>query len=830
MADLTGISIAQYKILRKLEGGNMGDVYKAEDTRLRRLVVIKFLSPQLILDPKAKERFIREAQSASALDHPNICAVYEFNQTTDGKFYMVMPFYSGESLQNIINRGQPDLNTVLEIALQLCDALDRAHSKGIIHRDIKPANIFITDSGEVKLLDFGIAKLSGTSGETSLYNISGTVSYMSPEQLLGASVDNRTDIWSLGVVLYEMLTGTKPFTGEYTQTITYSILNDDPGNILELEKELPPELDSVVRKLLAKQPRNRYQLGADVKEDLNRILSPDTNQNSSEVKRPNRVGMIWVSASVIAIGLLILLFLVPLGRVDDAPNKIITVLPLNVDKNTGIEKSVSDGFIENVIFNLASKSSLSVRPWEFSSNYKNENLDLGLLQEKIGGDYFITGSLVSNGNEIEIRVKLLEPAQNALRWAGSFSASPKDMYSLQNRIVDQIKTVLLPDSKSPGEHIANGKLAPHTMAYDYYLKARGSYYRYTKEDNENAIRLYKRALQFDSNYAEAEAGLADSYAQNVLRYGEDKIWLDSALVRSNRALAIKENLSDAHKSRGLVYYTRSWFKKSIEANKNALKYNHSYAPAMANLGWSYLQTGNLKLAYQNLYQAYQLYPTNPAILTGIGFVHLILGDDNEAGKWLVHAYELQPDYQPSAGILLMMMTMLTSNADSMIMDIAKKVSDPLILIQLGDNAFKNKDLSESAIFYLKAMDINPQSWHPFTGINISTSVGTIFKKLGEPDHDTLFEISRQQNDAAVKQGSEWWGIDYDMAAYLVGTDRYNEAFQSLEKAVNKGFRFSRYLSIDPHFNALQNNDRFIQLINNIEEHNSASREMLITLN
>jgi len=356
------------------------------------------------------------------------------------------------------------------------------------------------------------------------------------------------------------------------------------------------------------------------------------------------------------------------------------------------------------------------------------------------------------------------------------------------------------------------------MAYNYYLQARGLYYQYTNQDNENAIRLYKKALELDYNYAEAEAGLADAYAQKVLRYSDDEVWLDSALVRSDRALNYNNKLAEAYKARGLVYYARSWFKKSIKANENALKYNLSHAPAMANLGWAYLQTGNLQKAMKNLQNAYRLYPTNPAINSGIGLIYLIFGDDVEAKKWLQHAYELQPDYQPSSGILLIMLQMMTNGSDSSISLLLSEMSDPLILIQNGDIEFKNGNLSDAAIYYLKAMDINPQTWHPFTGINISTSVGTIFKQLGEADYQTLLKISRQQNEAARKQGSEWWGIDYDMAANAMSTGKIKNALQHLESAVDNGFRFSRYLSIDPHFRDVRENERFkslIQRINNI---------------
>ncbi len=831
MADLTGITIAQYKILRKLDGGNMGVVYKAEDTRLRRLVAIKFLAPELILDKKAKERFVREAQSASALDHLNICSIYEFNQTTDGKFYIVMPFYSGESLRQMLEKGALDVKRIIEIGIQLSDALTGAHTKNIIHRDIKPANIFITEDGVVKLLDFGIAKLSGIGGETSLQDLSGTVSYMSPEQILGEPVDNRTDIWSMGVVIYEMLTGQRPFGGEYTQTITYSILNDDPTNVLEIRKDIPVEFDSLIRKLLAKKVRNRYQLAMDAGTDLKKLLT--SGRDSIQVPKESvsasilNKRMLYVLSGVVLILLIFIIYFWQSTQLREPDDQIITVLPLQSQSPEDQNLSISDGFTEDLILKLASSPQLSVRPWEFSLAYKNKDTDISKIRDEIGGTFFITGSFQSNQDTIVINLQLINTDQNVILWAGQFSGGSGDILYMQNEAIREITAVLIPESSPTDEPLSRSGLTAGTMAYNYYLKARGFYYRYTNPDNENSVRLYKKALNLDSTCAKAAAGLADAYAQKVLRYGAESVWLDSALARSNQALRHDGQLAEAYKARGLIYYTRSWFKKSIRANERALEINHSHAPAMANLGWAYLQTGDLQKAMQNLQKSYRLNPTNPAISTGIGFIYLILRADSDAKKWLQHAYDLQPDYQPNSGILLMMMQIMSLNSDSVTNAIAKEIQDPSYLIQSGDINFKKENLSEAARYYLKAMDINPQTWHPFTGINISTSVGTIFKQMGEDDYKILFELSRQQNHAAKVQGSEWWGIDYDMAAVSISSGETSQALQFLNDAVEKGFRFSRYLKTDPHFTLLNGNQKFQQLIRRIDDIIRPYRENLV---
>ncbi len=540
MADLTGITIAQYKILRKIEGGSMGAVYKAEDLRLKRLVVIKFLKPEMVLDQRAKERFIREAQSASSIDHPNICTIYEFNQTTDGKFYMVMPYYSGESLSRILERGPLDTDRVIEISTQLSDALASTHAKNIIHRDIKPANIFITDDGIVKLLDFGIAKLTGNGPETTIQNLSGTVSYMSPEQISGATVDNRTDLWSLGVLIYEMLTGRRPFAGEYTQTITYSILNDDPVSVLSYRKDLPNEFDSLIRKLLAKQVRNRYQLALDVSTDLKKLRSP--GEDSAHVrndKKPESIikkyPFVFIPGMIIII-LFLLYYFLPNLQKNESPERIITVLPLQNRAVQEQETSLIDGFVENLIDQLATFPQFRVRPWEFSLSFKNAEADISEIYGDIGGSIFINGFYKTANDSLFINLEMTDAEQKVNLWRGKFTGKSSNIILLQNKAMQEITSVLLPESGKNYEFENLPILSTRSMAYNYYVKARGFYYLYSYSDNENAIQLYKKAKDLDSTYAEAEAGLADAYAQKVLRFGMDTSWLDSALVMSNMAI------------------------------------------------------------------------------------------------------------------------------------------------------------------------------------------------------------------------------------------------------------------------------------------------------
>ncbi|MHA2062345.1 MAG: serine/threonine protein kinase, partial [Candidatus Sifarchaeia archaeon] len=256
---MIGKTISHYKIIEQLGAGGMGVVYKAEDTRLKRTVALKFLPPEMTRDPEAKERFIREAQAASSLQHNNICTIHEIDETEDGQIFICMDYYEGESLKDKIKDKRLKTKDAIDITIQIAQGLEKAHEKGIIHRDIKPSNIFITHDDVVKIIDFGLAKLAGKTILTKAGSTMGTIDYMSPEQTRGDEIDHRTDIWSLGVVLYEMITGRVPFKGEYDQAVIYSIMNEEPELITSHHTSVPMELEGIVIKALSKSPDERYQ-------------------------------------------------------------------------------------------------------------------------------------------------------------------------------------------------------------------------------------------------------------------------------------------------------------------------------------------------------------------------------------------------------------------------------------------------------------------------------------------------------------------------------------------------------------------------------------------
>ncbi|MFQ5640839.1 MAG: protein kinase, partial [bacterium] len=405
---MIGKTISHYKIIEKLGGGGMGVVYKAKDTKLKRTVALKFLPPDLTRDAEAKERFMLEAQAASALDHPNICTIYEIDETEDGQLFIAMACYDGETLKQKVAGGKLQVASAMDISCQIAQGMAKAHEQGIVHRDIKPANLMVTSDGIVKILDFGLAKLTGVTQLTKTGTTLGTVAYMSPEQAQGVTMDHRTDIWSLGVVLYEMVSGELPFRGEYEQAVIYSILNEEP----EQTTEIPANLQQIVAKALAKEPEDRYQQMDEILTDLSALKKELESESTKEA----------------------------VGKEKQAPS--IAVLPFVDMSPEKDQEYFCDGMAEELIDALTKLEGLKVASRTSAFQFKGKEISIKKIGKELEVNQVLEGSVRKAGNRLRITAQLINVADGYHLWSEKYDRELEDVFAIQDDIAETIVNTL----------------------------------------------------------------------------------------------------------------------------------------------------------------------------------------------------------------------------------------------------------------------------------------------------------------------------------------------------------------------------------------------------
>ncbi len=509
---MIGKTISHYKILEKLGGGGMGDVYKAEDTKLQRTVALKFLPLELTRDQEARQRFVHEAIAASALDHPNIGTIHEIDEV-EGHFFIAMAHYEGETLKDKIERGPMEVEEAFNIAIQIAQGLAKTHSKDIVHRDIKPANVLITEDGQVKIIDFGLAKLTGRTVLTKTGTTMGTVAYMSPEQTQGAAVDHRTDIWALGVMFYEMLAGENPFKGEYEQAVMYSIMNEDPEFITKVRSEVPVKMEQILEKALKKDADKRFQT---IEEMLSELQTVGAKLKSGELKirsrllkigRKQRIRLfraVAVFAVLIAAGGLYLWR----TKIGEATPVSIAILPLKSITEDTSQEWFTDGMTDALITNLAKIGGLRVISRSSVMRYKGTNKPMPEIAQELGVDYVVDGSVLKMGDQVKISARLVDASRDEYVWADDYERAFSNVLGLQGEIAQTIASQIQV-KLTPQEEVRLASARPvNPEAYEAYLKGQFHWYKLSPPDLETALQYFELALEKDPNYALAYAGIA----------------------------------------------------------------------------------------------------------------------------------------------------------------------------------------------------------------------------------------------------------------------------------------------------------------------------------
>jgi TolB-like protein/Tfp pilus assembly protein PilF/predicted Ser/Thr protein kinase len=616
----------RYQIIDELGRGGMGVVYKAEDTKLKRTVALKFLPPELTHIPDVKDRFMREAQAAAALDHPNICTVYEFDEAEE-KTFISMAYVEGRSLRKKIEAGPLDLDDALRIALQAAQGLQIAHKKGIVHRDIKSANIMVTEDNQAKIMDFGLARMTGGTLITQEGMTMGTVAYMSPEQARGEEVDHRTDIWSFGVVLYEMFGGQLPFMGEHDQAVVYSILNKKPKPLAELRSEIPVSIGQVVDKALEKNPDKRYQQIDELLDDLMSIsagIVPEeikTRLRKAKLRRRKRAILYTCAAGLVIALVVIALDLFMGGRIEAIGS--IAVLPFeNLTGDAGQEYFV-DGATDEVIGQLSKIGAWRVISRHSIMQFKGVDKPLPEIARELNVDAVVEGTVYQTGESVRIGVKLIDvlPEEQNL-WADTYDRPMTDVLIMYSEIASTIadKTQVNLTYEEMTRLTSASQVNPES--YDAYLKGLPHLNRATQEELKIALQYFDLALEIDPNNALAHVGVSGvwgiRYQFNMVQRQEAVPLITTAI---EKALEIDNTLADAHAALAASKCFHEWDWEGAEKEfQQALRLNPNLADAHVSYSHLLCITGRTKEALAHSELAIELDPLNPLNYVFYGMV------------------------------------------------------------------------------------------------------------------------------------------------------------------------------------------------------------------
>ncbi len=577
---MIGQTISHYKILEKLGEGGMGVVYKAQDLKLDRVVALKFLPAALVDSPDERARFQQEAKALSGLNHPNIATIHDIDEV-DGERFIVLEYLSGGTLKSKIKALQSSgqflpLAQIVEYALQMGEGLAHARRHGTVHRDLKTDNMMLTEEGIVKITDFGLAKLRGGEHLTKSGSTMGTAGYMSPEQIRGEEIDYRSDIFSFGIILFEVTTGRLPFRGEHEAALSYSIVNENPISIDSLSTAVPSSLASVIACCLEKEKEKRFQGAEEIVAELRKV-QPELS--GTMVVQRKRSPLPWIAAVALVAVALIALYLFLPPKTASVERKSIAVLPF---KNLSEEKEneyFSDGITEDIITQISKIGDLKVISRTSVMQYKNKEKSLREIGKELGVATVLEGSVRRAGNQLRIVAQLIDASSDEHLWAETYDRELTQIFAIQSDVAQKIAAALKAKLSPAEKERIEKKPTENLTAYDYYLKGREYYYHYRKQDNENAIELFKRALELDPSYALACAGLGDAYGQRFIKFGFNDAWLDSSIVTSTRAISLNPSLAEGYKALGLAYMAKGGHRKSLEANRKAVELNPSYYPA-----------------------------------------------------------------------------------------------------------------------------------------------------------------------------------------------------------------------------------------------------------
>jgi serine/threonine protein kinase/Tfp pilus assembly protein PilF len=788
-----GEIISHYRIIEKIGEGSNGVVYKAEDTKLGRFVALKFFPIGLGANEEKKERFIQEAMTASALDHTNICTVHEIEETKDGRIFICMALYEGGTLTERIKGGQLKSEEVIDVSVQVAQGMKKAHRKRIIHRDIKPQNLILTDDGVVKIVDFGLAKLVGQKDLTKEGITVGTVGYMSPEQARGEEVDQRTDIWSLGVVMYEMITGQLPFKGENAQAVIYSILKEEPEPIASSLSNIPLELKKIVNKCLAKECSNRYQYTDELIEDLLRmninlkelrkVYKSEVMANKKDIypdmRRQRRrflIPALLILVVIIAAGYFI--FKVKQDAGTSVTEEIlrprlknsIAVLPFKDFSPKKDQGYFCDGLTDTIIGKFAKLKGLKVISMTSVMKYKNQVPNIKEIGKELKVGHILEGSVSKYKDNIRIKARLIDVVEDSLLWNETYHRKLESMFKVQDEIslmvVNKLEIKLVGEQKQ-----ALTKRHTHDLeAYNLYIKGRFYWNKRTGKAIKTGVQYFKQAIEKDPNYALAYVGLALSYTI-MPTYGDmpEEEADRKATAAALKALEIDETLAEPY----LVLLESEWYdynwpvlekgyKHTIELNPNNATAHHWYSDLLITMG-------RFDEALKEIHRAGELDPLSLMISSTKGFALYISRQYDRAIKQLRKTLDMEPNFVPAHRAL--------------------------------GRVYIKKNMYKEAIASLERATILSGGAVENTGL-----LGYAYAISGQQDRAE--KLLRELADRSKQDVKSF----YFMALISAGLDKKDEAFKWLNKCYEERVSWMHLFKVEPVWDSIRTDPRYIALL------------------